>query len=152
MTNDDVYKNYCEQEERRRKLAAELRAATKAKLCDALQSSGIARVTVIFDGQSDSGQIEDIAAFDPADKPIRLPLRQLIVETAKRDGSGADTATVPLKDVIENLCYELLQEHHDGWEINEGSFGEFEFDIPNRSVALTFNGRITDFETSTHTY
>jgi hypothetical protein len=150
MTIDDD--DWRKQSERRADLAAQLRIGTKAHLFDALAAAGIARVTVDFDGEGDSGQIEDIAALDPAGKPIKLPPDQLTVETAKFDGTGADTATRPLRDVIENLCYELLEEHHDGWEINDGSFGAFEFDIPHRSVTLTFNGRFTDFETSTHTY
>jgi hypothetical protein len=149
MSNNDDWR---QQQERRADLAAQLRIGTKARLFDALAAAGIARVTVDFDGEGDSGQIEDIAALDPADKPIKLPPGQLTVETAKFDGTGADTATRPLRDVIENLCYELLQEHHDGWEINDGSFGAFEFDIQHRSVTLTFNGRFTGFETSTHMY
>ena len=73
MTNDDSYARYEEQEARRKTLAAELRISTKAKLFDLLQAAGIARVTVTFDGQGDSGQIEDISAFSEANKPIKLP-------------------------------------------------------------------------------
>ena len=72
-----------QQEARRKTLAAELRISTKAKLFDLLQAAGIARVTVAFDGQGDSGQIEDISAFSEANKPIKLPGKRLSIQTAK---------------------------------------------------------------------
>ena len=152
MCTDDTYKRYAEQEERRKKLAAELRQATKAKLFDALRSAGVARATVIFDGQGDGGQIEDVTFETSAGKPIDLSVRLLRVETAKPDGSGPEKATLPIREVIENLCYELLEEQHAGWEINEGAFGEFVFDLTDRTLTLTFNWRVTDVETSIETF
>jgi hypothetical protein len=54
--------------------------------------------------------------------------------------------------IIEHLCYELLEHKYDGWEINEGAYGEFVFDAADREIALTFNYRISDVETSSHTF
>ncbi|OZA04478.1 MAG: hypothetical protein B7Y02_16365, partial [Rhodobacterales bacterium 17-64-5] len=42
---------------------AELRPANKDRLFDALTAAGISHVTVTFDGEGDSGQIESIAAW-----------------------------------------------------------------------------------------
>jgi hypothetical protein len=152
MTEDDSYSRYVEQEERRKKLAADLRISTKAKLFDVLEAAGIASVTVTFDGEGDSGQIEDISAFCKANKPRKLPKRRLTIQTAKHDGNGADETTLPLAEVIENLCYELLEDRHEGWEINEGAYGEFVFDVGSGEITLTFNYRMSDVETSTHTF
>ena len=37
---------------------------------------------------------------------------------------------------VEDFCYRLLENQHGGWEINEGSQGEFIFNIDNNSVSL----------------
>jgi hypothetical protein len=152
MTDDDSFTRYEQQEARRKALAAELREATKAKLFDILEAAGIASLTVTFDGQGDSGQIDDTSAFSKANKPLKLPRKRLTIQTAKPDGSGPDETMLPVEEVIEQLCYELLEDQHDGWEINEGAYGEFEFDVCTREITLTFNYRISDVETSTYTF
>lgn len=37
---------------------------------------------------------------------------------------------------VEEWCYEQLEGSYGGWEINEGSTGEFEFDMKNQSIKL----------------
>jgi hypothetical protein len=149
---DDSFARYDEQEKRRKALAAELREPTKAKLFDILASHRVARVCVTFDGEGDSGQIEEIVAFDADSKPVDLPANRLTIQTAKPDGTGADETTLPLAEVIEHLCYELLEDNYDGWEINEGACGEFVFNVADRTLELTINYRVTDFDTSTQTF
>jgi hypothetical protein len=152
MTDDDSFTRYEQQESRRKVLAAELREATKAQLFDTLRASGIARVSVIFDGEGDSGQIEETVAFDADSKPVDLPAGRLAIHTAKSDGSGPEETTLPFAEVVENLCYELLEDNYDGWEINEGAHGEFVFNAADRTIALTINYRFADVDTSTQTF
>jgi hypothetical protein len=47
--------------------------------------------------------------------------------------------TVPTE--VEEWCYQQLEENFGGWEINEGSQGEFQFDFNEKTVILshTFN-------------
>jgi hypothetical protein len=47
----------------------------------------------------------------------------------------------PVPTEIENWCYQQLEENFGGWEINEGSQGEFQFDFNEKTVGLshTFN-------------
>ena len=47
---------------------------------------------------------------------------------------------------------QYLEEKHGGWEINEGSFGEFVFDVEARSLTLDYYGRIIDHEHSSHSF
>jgi hypothetical protein len=54
--------------------------------------------------------------------------------------------------VIEHLCYGLLEDHHGGWQDNDGAFSEFAFDVLARTLTLTFNARITDYDTSTQSF
>jgi hypothetical protein len=152
MTNDDSYSDYARRETAREQLADQLRQRTKADLFHVLRSRDIAFVTVGFDGFGDSGQIEGVAALTADNKPVKLPAKRLTIKTANDDGTATKESTVTVRDVIETLCYELLAREHDGWEINEGAYGEFVFNVGRDAIELTFNSRFTDYETSTHTF
>ena len=54
MSKKDWYQEYLAEEKRQRQQMA----ATKALVCDALRARGIATVTIDYDGEGDSGQIE----------------------------------------------------------------------------------------------
>jgi hypothetical protein len=57
-----------------------------------------------------------------------------------------------LQGAIEDLCYGYLEQEHGGWEINDGSYDEFRFDVAARTIHLEFNGRFTDVATSHHAF
>ena len=57
-----------------------------------------------------------------------------------------------LQEAVEHLCYGYLEDRHGGWEINEGSFGEFTFDVAVRTVTLDFYGRLIDTDYTNHTF
>lgn len=129
--------------------------ANKYAIIDALDAAGIALVTVPFDGEGDSGQIEEVKAFlhidaDPQPFPDR-PVKYR-VHTFRDLKSSVSEKEIPLAEAIEDLCYGLLQEHHDGWENNDGAFGEFTFEVEERRVILDFNARFTDFVHSSHCF
>jgi hypothetical protein len=63
-----------------------------------------------------------------------------------------ESRTCPLAEAVEELCYSLLECEHDGWEINDGAFGNFTFDVVSRKIVLEFNGRYSDYHTHVHTY
>jgi len=152
MTDDDSFTRYAKQEARRMALAMQLREATKETLFHILAAHRIARLSVIFDGEGDSGQIEETIAANAAGQPADLPAEPLTIQTAKPDGSGPEETTLPVASVIEALCYELLEEKYPGWEIDDGSYGEFVVNVADRTIQLTFNGRFTDVDTSIDTF
>ena len=119
------------------KAQAEANERSKAAVMDVLAAAGITAVQVAFDGSGDSGQIEEVNAFI-GEAPAELP------ETPVTDEN------LPLKKAIEDLCYGYLTQLHDGWENNDGAFGEFTFDVQGRSIRFEFNGRFTDHSTDTH--
>ncbi len=72
---------------------------------------------------------------------IRIPEDQYL--TLKYNGGGdegyidsnfGNGSPVPTK--IEEWCYQQLEENFGGWEINEGSQGEFQFDFDTKVVEL----------------
>lgn len=52
-------------------------------------------------------------------------------------------------DEIEEWCYKRLEENFGGWEINEGSQGEFQFDFNEKTVILqhTYNTMVDESNT-----
>ena len=134
-----------------RNVLCEVGKANKQVVFKALSAAGITSVTVEFDGEGDSGQIESvIACKDEAHVP--LSDQTVTLQSASWDGKEIASRELPFRVAIERLCYDYLEQEHGGWENNEGAFGTFAFDIGTRSIALDFNGRYSDIHTTTHTF
>lgn len=134
--------------DRHRATAVKTNRLNKAAVFRALTGAGITSVTAEFDGEGDSGQIENIAA-SAGKMPIPLPTTTVSIrQSGYRQKPSMSKAA--LKDAIETLCYDYLEQQHGGWENNDGAFGSFEFDVAKRTIRLEFNGRFTDFVT--HNY
>ncbi|MGD9471263.1 MAG: DUF6878 family protein [Novosphingobium sp.] len=135
------YDPWIAEDAKRRAAFAEQLVTLKRNLFDLLEAQGVVLVTVDFDGCGDSGQIESISAFDEHGE-VAVPEDKL---------ANAEDEGEPVKDIIETLAYDLLQSEHGGWENNEGAYGEFRFDVADRTITLGCHMRIetTDFtETS----
>jgi len=143
--------NYATLYEKSRKAKAEANAINKAVLFDALSAAGITSVSVSFNGEGDSGQIEEIIAYPNGDQH-QLPDVQLEIQQVEWGTGKRDSHQTAIRDAIEQLCYDFLEQEHGGWENNDGAFGEFTFDVAGRSITLEFNGRFSDFTTSSHAF
>lgn len=132
----------------RTELAAEALPLNKAALFDALAAAGITVVIVTFDGCGDSGQIGNMEAR-AGDEPAELPAA-IEIATPTWDASALHRETLPTSRAIEALAYAFLEETHGGWENNEGAFGEFTFDVAERSIRLDYNERIGTSEHHGH--
>lgn len=132
-------------------LAEDALPANKAALFQALAGAGITSVLVTFDGSGDSGQIEDMGASRDGE-PAELPTVDVEIATPVWDGSGLDRRTLPLAEAIEALAYALLEDTHDGWEVNEGVYGEFTFHVAERSIQLDYNERVETSEYHGHNW
>jgi hypothetical protein len=126
-------------------------AAAKVTVFNILESHGIVFVIVGFDGCGDSGQIDGILAHDDTGI-VELPdvkLPAIDIETTQQGAGAKDMA---IGDVIECLAYDLLEEGHDGWENNDGAYGEFRFDTADRTITLGYHERFTSSEYSEDTW
>jgi hypothetical protein len=127
--------------------------ANKAALFDALTRAGITKVVVNFDGYGDSGQVEQVEARVGDDVLAGLPPDQIeFVEPVFGDTKKVQRSTHTVSDAIEILAYAFLEETHDGWENDGGAYGEFTFDVGNRTITLDYNGRYTETLYSCHTF
>jgi hypothetical protein len=132
-------------------LVEAIRPANKVALFTALANAGITTVVVQFDGYGDSGQIESIEARN-GEKAVELPDTQVGLAQARWGSSEVERSALPIREAIEQLAYDFLGETHRGWENNDGAYGEFTFDVAERSITLDYNERITDTDYSQHVF
>ena len=143
----------CEAQARlRAELAREVTPLNKAALFAALQAAGVQRVTVHFDGAGDSGQIESIDATAPDESATELSDGAIEIRTPLWEGSGVQSETMLVRDAIEKLAYDFLEEVHDGWENEDGAYGEFVFDVAECAVRLEYNERVMTTSYSEHKF
>lgn len=140
---------YHEQAQRRAALAPAVAEFNKKALFDALGPLGIARAEVTFDGYGDSGQLDE-PSFADANGAVNPPVGVIEVQSVLYDGSAIETARVSITEGIEQICYDLLGEHHAGWENNDGAYGDFVFDVVANAITYTHNSRYTEVDTSSY--
>jgi hypothetical protein len=128
-----------------------LRPANRDRLFDGLTAAGITHVTVTFDGEGDSGQIESIGAW-AGDKAVDFPAVEIPYAALTWDNPEVEMRQLSLEDVVEQLAYDFLADAHGGWENNDGAYGEFCFDASARSIHLELNERFTSSELFTHEF
>jgi len=117
----DWFKNYMEE---KNKLEKENKVVLKG-ICSELYAKGVTTISMTYDGSGDSGEIDSIAASDGDGKNVEL----------------ADDTSVKLKDLLEVFL-------PDGWEINEGSYGEMEITLPEGKLHIDHSERIVETNSS----
>ena len=127
----------------------DVRARNKTIVFAALAEAGIHRVTVEYDGSGDSGQIEDVAAWNAANERIPFPTDRKIQLVSENPDHSLPEQN--FEEAVEHLCWDYL-EIYTGWENNDGAFGTFVFDVPARTVTLEHNERYTDVNTTSHEF
>jgi hypothetical protein len=133
-------------------LSTRLHPANKADLFAVLDGVGIVTVTVAFDGYGDSGQIESVDVIGKDGVSHELPATSITIRRARwgEDEPASDEMTVA--EAVESLAYDLLGGAHPGWEINDGSYGSFVFDVAAGTITLDCNVRFTAAELHTSTF
>jgi len=140
-----------QQERELARIAKEVLPANKTALFDALAAAGITTVIVNFDGCGDSGQIEMIEA-KAGDDVIPLPTVQIEIASAVWGSATIDRQTRPVEEAIERLAYDVLNQNHAGWENNDGAYGEYTFDVTERTITLDYNERHMESDHSMHVF
>ena len=129
-----------QQERELARIASEVLIANKTALFDVLAAAGITTVVVNFDGYGDSGQIEMIEART-GDDSCALPAVEIEIASAAWGSAAINRQTMRVEAVIETLVYDVLSQNHGGWEDNDGAYGEFTFDVAERTITLDYNER-----------
>ena len=112
---------------------------------DSLTTLGITAVQVEFDGYGDSGQIESTTAFSGE---ASTELGDAVVQAyneAREAGRPLTVTSTPLREAIEDLCYAFLEQEHEGWEIDDGGNGRFEFNVAERAITLSITKKYSEY-------
>jgi hypothetical protein len=133
------------------RLHAELQPLNKAALFEALSAAGVTLVVVSFDGYGDSGQIENVEV-KAGDTVAPMPEYTIEIADAVWDQPAPNRTTISIADAIERLVYDLLNDTHCGWENNDGAYGDFTFDVAERTITLDYNERYTASDYSQHVF
>jgi hypothetical protein len=131
--------------------ANELLPANKTVLFDALAAAGITIVTVHFDGYGDEGQMENIWA-NASEASVELPEDRIEIINPIWGSSDLERQTVTVREAIEHMTYNFLKHNHDCWEDGEGAFGDFMFDVAQRTITLDYNERYIDTDSYQHEF
>lgn len=94
---------------------------TRAELVQQLRKLGVEMVTAEYNGEGDSGQVED-PEFGSSKVPRNIAF------------------------AVQDLFYAVLEDEYGGWEINEGSFGQFEWNVTDDQIHLSHSTRSWDTE------
>lgn len=117
-----------------------------------MAAANIQTVVIAFDGSGDSGQIENIAALGAEDSEVPLPEQEIEIQVVQFEGPSISVVKQTLREVLESLAYDFLEQTHDGWEDGDGAYGEFTFDVIARSIALDYNERFVDSTNFQHAF
>jgi len=138
--------------ERERVERASKRDKARQILIRELRAAGTKTVDVDFDGYGDSGGVGSIIY-----RPV-LDGKKEVGDTPHEAPDWSEgtykkiVRNYTFDELVEEVCYGILEEQHGGWEINEGSYGTFEIDVAKDSVALHFNERIASVESYEEEY
>jgi hypothetical protein len=131
--------------------AADIRTRNKAIVFAALAEAAIHRVTVDYDGSGDSGQIENVEAWDAGNERISFPSTVMI--QLGSENSDHPSSETNLEAAVETLAWDYLELSIGwGWENNDGAFGTFVFDVAARTLTLEHNERYTEVNTTSHEF
>jgi hypothetical protein len=149
--------------------ADQLKKADRVKyhanlLFDTLAQTKVSSIEVSFEGCGDSGQIESVDYTDANGKGIdEAYLDKVIVKGSEKTSYHqwdekkkqmvlTEAREGNVREIIEEICYDKLGASHGGWELNEGSYGTFHFDVSTRKVRLEYNERIEEVRSSEESF
>lgn len=133
-------------------LKAEVLPLNKAALFAALDATGVHSIVVCFDGSGDSGQMEDMDAFDAEGGMIEMPDVKVEFRDFAFGSSTVSITTQPLREVLELMTYELLEKTHGGWETGDGAEAAFTFKTADGTITLDYNERYISTNYSQHEF
>jgi hypothetical protein len=157
MSGPDRFEDYTAKEARYEQLRAEILPHNKTVLFDALEAAGIACVVLEFDGYGDEGQFQGATAYRPDVEPciddgIEVPSVYVALKIGDFHTGDISEQTQPLREAIEEMVSDFLEETHNGWEDGEGAFGNFRLTVADRAITLEYNERYVETTYAEHSF
>jgi hypothetical protein len=114
-----------------------------------IRAAGGKRITIEFDGSGDSGSITGVA-IEP--HSMDFPVVYNEDKSTWKDGTWnteSTPKTQPVKEALEQICYDMLERTGIDWYNNDGGFGQLEFDLETGETNLEVSTRYTEYNTDT---
>ncbi len=131
----------------------------KEILFDLMAHAGVEKFSLYFDGGGDDGQINEIETVPPLGKNNKFLSKvvegaYLKVHSGWANGKQSYERKYDptVKDIVEDICYNVLEHQFGGWENDDGSCGEFVIDATKRKVELTMKQRYYEYDVSEYTF
>tara|TARA_Y100001937_G_scaffold88954_1_gene120238 strand:+ start:980 stop:1510 length:531 start_codon:yes stop_codon:yes gene_type:complete len=144
MENNAVDTSFEDRMKEMKEKAKQRRIVTKDKLLSMFNtlkfnSFDFDKVEVNYAGSGDSGAIEDIdffrkdqnlfskyAGYSHEPESVTIPKDSPLSDELKKD-IHKDSTICSFITYLEDITYDMLEERHGGWEINDGQEGTFTF-------------------------
>jgi hypothetical protein len=81
-----------------------------------------------------------------------MPAGEVEITEAIWDQPEPSRSPVSIADAIERLAYDLIERTRCCWENNDGAYGDFTFDVAERTITLDYSERYTASEYSPHVF
>jgi hypothetical protein len=122
---------------------------TLQRLLPILREHSIRSVGVSFDGCGDSGSIETVMSYPSETQATFDGLTVEYLETQRLFDDGHWRSRVApvrgtLRQAVEALTYDYLEETGVDWYNNDGGFGELTIEVEEGTVSLQINVRYTE--------
>lgn len=154
--NEIDFKGISEAINKRKQEKKEKIKATRKFLMEELLKRNVEEVVVTFDGSGDSGSVENFeykgAKEISGEEIVPGTLKTKTEWCTKKQEFVTSTKDSTLNDMVEDVCYDLLNVYHGGWEINEGSYGKFWLLPKEERIRCTFKQRFESVKTYNEEY
>jgi hypothetical protein len=116
----------------------------KPFVLEQLRRNGVRTVHAQYDGEGDSGQINEITGCDANNQDVDL--HSFKAEMPSDDSPlaallGRLFGPCSLENLVETYTWEILGAYHAGFENNDGGYGELTIDVKAGTVSLEHNER-----------
>ena len=167
MENNAVDTSFEDRMKEIKEKAKQRRIVTKDKILELQQSLKFNslefdEVEVGYSGSGDSGAIEDIDFFKDkktlfskfsgyAHEPqsVNIPKDSVLTDALKKNIHHNPTVC-KLISYLEDITYDMLEERHGGWEINDGQEGTFTFTFENNSMKINHDYTVFTYDSQQH--
>jgi hypothetical protein len=114
-----------------------------------IRDAGGEEIYVSFDGGGDSGSIDACRIINTNGDPVELKF--IVDYTVFRDcyingewKTESELVQLPVEEVLETMCEDVLEKMGIDWYNNEGGFGELYVDLNANEVSLDVTTRHTE--------
>lgn len=120
---------------------------TREQLLDLFRRNGVTNIHADYSGYGDSGSIDNPTTTPPKQINMDAPFGNM-----PHPWRPNETMSRTVGEAITDIFYKLLEQSHPGWEINDGSQGEFDWDITTDKITLDHGENYTSTEHFSHEF